>query len=54
MNPNPLSDREKAMENQWIKEKEKRMAKEMAAKTQATRDAGSSSTGQQQASQEQK
>ena len=22
MNPNPLSDREKALENQWIKEKE--------------------------------
>jgi hypothetical protein len=22
MNPNPLSDREKALENQWIREKE--------------------------------
>ncbi|KAL2132278.1 hypothetical protein VTI74DRAFT_3992 [Chaetomium olivicolor] len=34
MKPNPLSDREKALEDQWIRVKEKQMAKERAAKKQ--------------------
>ncbi|KAL2016403.1 hypothetical protein VTK56DRAFT_3788 [Thermocarpiscus australiensis] len=55
MNANPLSDREKALENQWIKEKEKQMAKERAAKGQADKDTGrcAEGQGQQQAAQEQ-
>ncbi|KAI1459939.1 hypothetical protein F4805DRAFT_455326 [Annulohypoxylon moriforme] len=36
MDPNnPLSDREKALENQYIKEKEKQLAKAKAAKKNA-------------------
>ncbi|KAK4233682.1 hypothetical protein C8A03DRAFT_38596 [Achaetomium macrosporum] len=38
MNPNPLSDREKALEDQWIREKEKQMAKEKAAKKETSKD----------------
>ncbi|KAK3997838.1 hypothetical protein QBC44DRAFT_364033 [Cladorrhinum sp. PSN332] len=43
---NPLSDREKAFENQYIREKERAMAKERAAaKTQAAKGSGSGSEG---------
>ncbi|KAK0610127.1 hypothetical protein B0T17DRAFT_621398 [Bombardia bombarda] len=51
---NPLADREKALENQWIREKEKQMAKDRAAsKAQAAKgSAGARSQGEQQASQE--
>ncbi|KAK3317513.1 hypothetical protein B0T19DRAFT_446478 [Cercophora scortea] len=57
MNPNnPLADREKALENQWIREKEKQMAKDRAAKK--AQEAKSESKGQAQqevqVSQEQK
>ncbi|KAK4173535.1 hypothetical protein QBC36DRAFT_293319 [Triangularia setosa] len=50
MNPNPLSDRQKALENQYIREKEIQMAKERAAKNQAAKNASTSSRGQQDAS----
>ncbi|KAK4204535.1 hypothetical protein QBC40DRAFT_272519 [Triangularia verruculosa] len=50
MNPNPLSDREKALENQYIREKEIQMAKERAAKNQAAKNASSTTQGQQDAS----
>ncbi|KAK0648642.1 hypothetical protein B0T16DRAFT_456103 [Cercophora newfieldiana] len=53
MDQNPLSDREKALENQWIREKEKQMAKDRATKARAAKDASSTSQGQQ-ASQEAK
>lgn len=59
MNPNPLSDREKALENQWIREKEyvqcvfqdrkvltwsrKQMAKDRAAKAQSAKDSSQKS-----------
>ncbi|KAK1826642.1 hypothetical protein QBC39DRAFT_376363 [Podospora conica] len=35
MNANPLADREQALENQYIREKEQRMAKERAAAAKA-------------------
>ncbi|KAK4034265.1 hypothetical protein C8A01DRAFT_39273 [Parachaetomium inaequale] len=55
MNPNPLSDREKALEDQWVREKEKQMAKDRAAKKQQTaKDTDSGSKGQQQTGEEQK
>ncbi|KAK1749336.1 hypothetical protein QBC47DRAFT_408122 [Echria macrotheca] len=38
MDQNPLGDREKALENQYIREKEKQMAKDRAAKAQAAKD----------------
>ncbi|KAK3306184.1 uncharacterized protein B0T15DRAFT_494296 [Chaetomium strumarium] len=38
MDPNPLSDREKALEDKWIREKEKQMAKERAAKKESSKD----------------
>ncbi|KAH6845681.1 hypothetical protein B0I37DRAFT_447529 [Chaetomium sp. MPI-CAGE-AT-0009] len=55
MNPNPLSDREKALEDQWIREKEKQMAKDKAAKKQeaAKHTADTGSKGQQEARKEQ-
>ncbi|KAK4145179.1 uncharacterized protein C8A04DRAFT_10903 [Dichotomopilus funicola] len=60
MNPNPLSDREKALEDQWIKQKEcvsrglltqrrKQMAKDAAAKKQEA--AKQTTQGQDQAGQ---
>ncbi|KAH6637147.1 hypothetical protein F5144DRAFT_569770 [Chaetomium tenue] len=55
MNPNPLSDREKALEDQWIRDKEKQMAKDRAAKRQQeakdSTGTGSKPEGQQQAGQ---
>ncbi|KAK0666634.1 hypothetical protein QBC41DRAFT_148136 [Cercophora samala] len=45
MDPNnPLSDREKALENEYIRKKEIQMAKEKAARQQATAGRHSSST----------
>ncbi|KAL2177372.1 uncharacterized protein P884DRAFT_277624 [Thermothelomyces heterothallicus CBS 202.75] len=55
MNPNPLSDREKALENKYIKEKEKQMAKVRAEKKQqSAKDADHGSMGQQQKREEPK
>ncbi|KAK3312961.1 hypothetical protein B0H66DRAFT_608021 [Apodospora peruviana] len=45
---NPLADREKALENQWIREKEKQMAKDRSArKTQAKSGSAQGGQGQQ-------
>ncbi|KAK3299518.1 uncharacterized protein B0H64DRAFT_388847 [Chaetomium fimeti] len=54
MDPNPLSDRGKASEDQWIREKEKQMAKDRAAKKQeAAKDTtATGSKGQQEAGKE--
>ncbi|KAH6616116.1 hypothetical protein B0J18DRAFT_469361 [Chaetomium sp. MPI-SDFR-AT-0129] len=49
MNPSPLCDREKALEDQWVKQKEKQMAKDAAAKKQET--AKQTTQGQDQAGQ---
>ncbi|KAI1342028.1 hypothetical protein F5Y15DRAFT_413294 [Xylariaceae sp. FL0016] len=38
MDNNPLADREKALENQYIKEKEKQMAKAKAAQQKTNSD----------------
>ncbi|KAI1256496.1 hypothetical protein MGN70_001620 [Eutypa lata] len=38
MDPNPLAKREKALEGQYIKEKEKQMAKDRAARAQAAKE----------------
>ncbi|KAK4205995.1 hypothetical protein QBC37DRAFT_435587 [Rhypophila decipiens] len=48
MDPNnPLADREKALENQWIREKEIQKAKERAAsKAQASKDSTVQGQGQ--------
>ncbi|KAI1505202.1 hypothetical protein F5X99DRAFT_405092 [Biscogniauxia marginata] len=44
MNPNnPLSEREKALENQYIKEKEKQLVKAKAAKDKADKERQQSS-----------
>ncbi|KAK6851048.1 hypothetical protein PG995_009683 [Apiospora arundinis] len=46
MDPNnPLADREKSLENQWIKNKEQQMAKDRAA--QAAKGAKDQGQGQQ-------
>ncbi|KAK3689310.1 hypothetical protein B0T22DRAFT_169848 [Podospora appendiculata] len=55
MNPNnPLADRENALEIQWIREKEKQMAKDRAAKKAQEAKSESKGQGQQETSQEQK
>ncbi|KAK3900823.1 hypothetical protein C8A05DRAFT_35533 [Staphylotrichum tortipilum] len=59
MNPNPLADRGKALEDQWVREKEKQLARDRAAaqkRQAAASDApsGSGDKGQQQAGQGQK
>ncbi|KAK3348747.1 hypothetical protein B0T25DRAFT_569421 [Lasiosphaeria hispida] len=51
---NPLAGREKALENQYIREKEKQMAKDRAAKMQATKDTSKRGEVQGQSGQEQK
>ncbi|KAK4167022.1 glutathione S-transferase [Cladorrhinum sp. PSN259] len=51
---NPLSDREKAFENQYIRDKEKAMAKERAAaKAQAGKETSSSQEGKEETDKEQ-
>ncbi|KAK0724491.1 hypothetical protein B0H67DRAFT_641029 [Lasiosphaeris hirsuta] len=51
---NPLADREKALENQYIREKEKQMAKDRAAKVQTAKDTSKQGEGQGQPGQEHK